>query len=167
MSSYKSQTIFETIKGINQMYYLPSIQRKFVWSVGQIEKLFDSLMQGYPIGTFLFWSVEKGGDPSHIDEYTFYEFINNYSEKNALEFIQTKVEKPSMKERIVAVLDGQQRLSSLFCALRGSYALKTNKKISRLIVYFCNRKQYKLLIPLQSIIRSKVMKCHQTSLYKS
>lgn len=130
MSSYKSQTIFETIKGINQMYYLPSIQRKFVWSVGQIEKLFDSLMQGYPIGTFLFWSVEKGGDPSHIDEYTFYEFINNYSEKNALEFIQTKVEKPSMKERIVAVLDGQQRLSSLFCALRGSYALKTNKKIS-------------------------------------
>lgn len=112
------------------MYYLPSIQRKFVWSVSQIEKLFDSLMQGYPIGTFLFWSVEKGGDPSHIDEYTFYEFVNNYSEKNALEFIQTKVEKPSVKERIVAVLDGQQRLSSLYCALRGSYAFKTNKRIS-------------------------------------
>lgn len=130
MSSYKSQTIFETIKGINKMYYLPSIQRKFVWSVGQIEKLFDSLMQGYPIGTFLFWSVEKGGDPSHIDEYTFYKFINNYSEKNALEFVQTKVEKPSMEERIVAVLDGQQRLSSLFCALQGSYAFKTSKKVS-------------------------------------
>ena len=130
MSSYKSQTIVETIKGINKMYYLPSIQRKFVWSVGQIEKLFDSLMQGYPIGTFLFWSVEKGGDPSHIDEYTFYKFINNYSEKNALEFVQTKVEKPSMEERIVAVLDGQQRLSSLFCALQGSYAFKTSKKVS-------------------------------------
>ena len=120
--SYKAQTIIETIKGINQTYYLPSIQRKFVWDVHQIENLFDSLMQGYPIGTFLFWSVEKGGDPSHIDEYTFYEFINNYNEKNALEFMQTKVEKPSVKERIVAVLDGQQRLSSLFCALQGSYA---------------------------------------------
>ncbi len=128
--SYKAQTIIETIKGINQTYYLPSIQRKFVWGVHQIENLFDSLMQGYPIGTFLFWSVEKGGDPSHIDEYTFYEFINNYSEKDALEFMQTKVEKPSVKERIVAVLDGQQRLSSLFCALQGSYAFKTNKRIS-------------------------------------
>lgn len=128
--SYKAQTIIETIKGINQTYYLPSIQRKFVWDVDQIENLFDSLMQGYPIGTFLFWSVEKGGDPSHIDEYTFYEFINNYDEKNTLEFMQTKVEKPSVKERIVAVLDGQQRLSSLYCALRGSYAYKTGKKIS-------------------------------------
>lgn len=128
--SYKAQTIIKTIKGINQTYYLPSIQRKFVWDVHQIENLFDSLMQGYPIGTFLFWSVEKGGDPSHIDEYTFYEFINNYNEKNALEFVQTKVEKPSVKERIVAVLDGQQRLSSLFCALQGSYAFKTNKRIS-------------------------------------
>lgn len=128
--SYKAQTIIDTVKEINQMYYLPSIQRKFVWNVDQIEKLFDSLMQGYPIGTFLFWSVEKGGDPSHIDEYTFYEFINNYNEKNALEFMQTKVEKPSIKEKIIAVLDGQQRLSSLFCALRGSYAFKTNKRIS-------------------------------------
>lgn len=127
---YKAQTIIETIKGINQTYYLPSIQRKFVWKVDKIEKLFDSLMQGYPIGTFLFWIVEKGGDPSHIDEYTFYEFINNYNEKNALEFMQTKVEKPSIKEKIIAVLDGQQRLSSLFCALQGSYAFKTNKRIS-------------------------------------
>ena len=127
---YKAQTIISTIKSINQTYYLPSIQRKFVWDVHQIEKLFDSLMQGYPIGTFLFWSVEKGGDPSRIDEYTFYEFINNYSEKNSLEFMQKKVEKPSMKEKIIAVLDGQQRLSSLFCALQGSYAFKTSKRIS-------------------------------------
>lgn len=128
--SYKAQTIIETIKGINQTYYLPSIQRKFVWDVHQIEKLFDSLMQNYPIGTFLFWSIEKGQDPSHIDEYTFYEFISNYNEKNALEFMQTKVEKPSCKDRLTAVLDGQQRLSSLYCALRGSYALKTSKRLS-------------------------------------
>lgn len=128
--SYKAQTIIETIKGINQIYYLPSIQRKFVWDVHQIEKLFDSLMQNYPIGTFLFWSIEKGQDPSHIDEYTFYEFISNYNEKNALEFMQTKVEKPSCKDRLTAVLDGQQRLSSLYCALRGSYALKTSKRLS-------------------------------------
>ncbi len=32
---------------------LPAIQREFVWGPGQICRLFDSLMQGYPFGTFL------------------------------------------------------------------------------------------------------------------
>ncbi len=128
--AYQTTTIINIMQEINHAYYLPSIQRKFVWDVEQIENLFDSLMQNYPIGTFLFWAIEKGGNPSRIDNYTFYEFIDNYNEKEALEFMQKKVEKPSMKDRIIAVLDGQQRLSSLYCALKGSYAFKTNKKIS-------------------------------------
>lgn len=128
--SYKNQTILKTIKGINNIYYLPSIQRKFVWSMQQIEDLFDSILQGYPIGTFLFWSVEKGDNPSHIDQYVFYEFINKYCDKDDSEFIQKKLSKPSCKDKIIAVLDGQQRLSSLYCAIQGSYAVKTSKKIS-------------------------------------
>lgn len=128
--SYKNQTILNTIKGINNTYYLPSIQRKFVWSMQQIEDLFDSILQGYPIGTFLFWSVEKGDNPSHIDQYVFYEFINKYCDKDDSEFIQKKLSKPSCKDKIIAVLDGQQRLSSLYCAIQGSYAVKTSKKIS-------------------------------------
>jgi uncharacterized protein with ParB-like and HNH nuclease domain len=40
-------------------YVLPAIQREFVWKPEQIARLFDSLMQGYPIGSFLFWSVER------------------------------------------------------------------------------------------------------------
>ena len=53
-------TIVEVIKNIsNNRYVLPSIQREFVWSTSQIERLFDSLMQEYPIGTFLFWEVAK------------------------------------------------------------------------------------------------------------
>lgn len=128
--SYKNQTILNTIKGINNTYYLPSIQRKFVWSMQQIEDLFDSILQGYPIGTFLFWSVEKGDNPSHIDQYVFYEFINKYCGKDDSEFIQKKLSKPSCKDKIIAVLDGQQRLSSLYCAIQGSYAVKTSKKIS-------------------------------------
>ena len=42
----------------NKSYVLPAIQREFVWKPEQIERLFDSLMQGYPFGTFLFWKVE-------------------------------------------------------------------------------------------------------------
>lgn len=128
--SYENQTIIRTIQGINETYYLPSIQRKFVWSMQQIEALFDSILQGYPIGTFLFWTVDKGDNPSHIDQYTFYEFISDYCDKGDAEFIQKKLNKPSVKERVVAVLDGQQRLSSLYCAIKGTYAVKTNKKLS-------------------------------------
>ena len=39
--------------------YLPAIQRKYVWKDSQITKLLDSIMLGYPIGTFLFWKVKK------------------------------------------------------------------------------------------------------------
>ncbi len=70
-------TIAEVIKNIsNNRYVLPSIQREFVWSTSQIEKLFDSLMQEYPIGTFLFWEVSK----EKYQEYDFYKFIQNYHE---------------------------------------------------------------------------------------
>lgn len=89
---YESQTITEIIAGVNSKYYLPSIQRKFVWSCRQIENLFDSIMSNYPIGTFLFWSIDKGEDPSRIDEYTFYNFINNFSERDDSNFNQEKLE---------------------------------------------------------------------------
>ena len=45
-------TIAEIVNDISaNKYVLPSIQREFVWGTPQIERLFDSIMQGYPIGT--------------------------------------------------------------------------------------------------------------------
>ena len=39
---------------------LPSIQRGFVWKSKQVEDLWDSILRGYPIGSFLFSkSAEK------------------------------------------------------------------------------------------------------------
>lgn len=38
-------------------YVLPAIQREFVWNPKQIGKLFDSLMQGFPVGSFPFWNI--------------------------------------------------------------------------------------------------------------
>lgn len=39
-------------KVAEQEYLLPAIQREFVWRPEQICRLFDSLLQGYPFGTF-------------------------------------------------------------------------------------------------------------------
>ena len=65
---YKHFTIKEAMTKIHEgRLYLPAIQRKFVWTHGQIERLFDSIMRDYPIGTFLFWMVEK----DRFNEYAF------------------------------------------------------------------------------------------------
>jgi len=98
--------------------YLPALQRHFVWHHDQIELLFDSMMKGYPIGTFLFWKVNK----QLADTYTFYEFISNYHEKD--NYLNDKAKKTEIKEEIIGILDGQQRLSSMYIALQGSYAYK-------------------------------------------
>ena len=53
-------TIKETLDQIqSNELVLPAIQREFVWRPEQICRLFDSLMQGYPFGTFLYWQVNR------------------------------------------------------------------------------------------------------------
>ena len=53
-------TIKDAIDNIvDRTYLLPAIQRKFVWSSDQIEVLFDSIMRGYPINSFMFWEVKE------------------------------------------------------------------------------------------------------------
>lgn len=115
-------TIAEVMQDIsNNKYVLPSIQREYVWDTEQIETLFDSLMQDYPIGAFLFWEIEK----SRLLDYDFYEFLRNYHEKN-----NTHNKKVDLKgsDGVTAVLDGQQRLTSLYIGLKGSYAYRLKYK---------------------------------------
>lgn len=115
-------TIADVMKDIsNNKYVLPSIQREFVWDTEQIETLFDSLMQDYPIGAFLFWEIEK----SRLQDYDFYEFLRNYHEKN-----NTHNKKIDLKgsDGVTAVLDGQQRLTSIYIGLKGSYAYRLKYK---------------------------------------
>ena len=58
--SYQKKTIAAVIEEIdNNRIYLPAIQRKYVWTEEQITKLMDSILRGYPFGTFLFWKVKK------------------------------------------------------------------------------------------------------------
>ena len=52
--------VAKILEGVhNSEYVLPAIQREFVWKPEQIARLFDSIMQGDPFGTFLFWKVDR------------------------------------------------------------------------------------------------------------
>jgi hypothetical protein len=116
---YQHWTIKEAMNrvGANKLY-LPAIQRKFVWGTDQIQSLFDSIMRDYPIGTFLFWKVEEAKQ----NDYSFYEFIRDYHERD--NWKNHLAAKPHLPDELVGVLDGQQRLNSMFVALQGSYAYK-------------------------------------------
>lgn len=96
-------------------YVLPAIQREFVWGPDRICKLFDSLMRGYPIGSFLFWKV----DGDQVKSYTFYDFVRTYHAKTSPHCPTLDVE-PG--KAVTAILDGQQRLTALNIGLRGTHA---------------------------------------------
>jgi len=116
MSFQTPRSIQEMLTAIHKREYLmPAIQREFVWGPDQITKLVDSLMRGYPVGSFLLWDVK----PETAQEYTFYEFLTNYHERD-----NPYADKATVPARsgTTAVLDGQQRLTSLNIALYGSYA---------------------------------------------
>jgi hypothetical protein len=111
-------TVQDILAGIHEKrYLLPAIQREFVWDQNQIRQLMDSLMRGYPIGSFLLWKV----DADTASGYTFYDFLTNYHERD--QPYATKATVPT-GQSTVAILDGQQRLTSLNIAVYGSHADK-------------------------------------------
>lgn len=106
---------------INNTFFLPPIQRGFVWPIDRIESLFDSLYHDYPIGIPIIWKIKKWerkicplfefhesaeGDEDHLDE----------------------AKTPEKGKSYFVVLDGQQRLTSLFLGLKGFYKVKRKGK---------------------------------------
>jgi hypothetical protein len=118
MSFQTPITVREALEHIHQhRYLLPAIQREFVWTTDQIVRLFDSVLRDYPIGSFLFWQVK----PERKHDFQFYRFLQDYHEKTS-----THNPKATLMGEggITAILDGQQRLTSLYIGLYGSYAEK-------------------------------------------
>ena len=112
MKNHK-QTIRKMVGFLNNReddggFWLPNIQRPFVWHEEQICRLFDSIMREYPISTLLVWKTE-----SSIRRR---KFIDNW--KDSLRLTDFYV--PEDRKKKYLVLDGQQRLQSLFIGLRGS-----------------------------------------------
>lgn len=107
--------IAEAIREIEMdRYLIPAFQREYVWSGKQVERLFDSIMRGYPIGSMLFWKVRS----ESAGQWKFYSFLRYFREwfHTHNEYKPTK----SINE-FSAILDGQQRLTSLYLALCGEY----------------------------------------------
>lgn len=110
----RTETIRKIVKQLNNEeanggFWLPNIQRPFVWKEEQIERLFDSLMRKYPISTLLVWKTKS--------QIKHRKFIDNYSAAVKL----THYYVPENTNPKLLVLDGQQRLQSLFIGLCGSY----------------------------------------------
>lgn len=113
--SYNSKTIKKAVEDIEfEKAFLPAIQRKFVWPRHKIEYLFDSLMRNFPIGSFLFWELKS----EKAYEYVFYNFLKKYDERKPNNERKTG---NFLHPEIIGVLDGQQRLSSMYLGLQGTH----------------------------------------------
>jgi hypothetical protein len=98
--------IFEIEKGHIK---IPKFQRDFVWSIDKTAKLLDSILKGYPIGTFILWETkERLNDIKNIGN----------------------IQLPAVPDdiKIQYVLDGQQRITSLYAAFLGAKIQKEGEK---------------------------------------
>jgi hypothetical protein len=96
---------------------LPEIQRPFVWPNTKVRDLFDSMYKGFPVGYLLFWSNGLGGGHRQIG-------------------VNGKQKVPHL-----LIVDGQQRLTSLFSVLKGLPVLKSDYTQQRIFIAFRPRDQ--------------------------
>lgn len=92
---------------------LPDIQRPFVWSNTKVRDLFDSMYRGFPVGYFLFWENSQANGAKQIG-------------------VGTKSHKVPSR----LIVDGQQRLTSLYSVFRGKCVLDDNYKERRIEIAF-------------------------------
>lgn len=88
---------------------IPQFQRKFVWGIKASAKLLDSILKGYPIGTFIYWRTNE----------------RLRSVRNLGNIV---LPEPKHGEYVNYVLDGQQRLTSLYAALKGIKIINEDQK---------------------------------------
>ena len=97
----QSKSLSSLLDGIKHgRIRIPQFQRKFVWDLKKSAELIDSILKGYPIGTFIFWQTQD--------------------RSLAVRSIDNKpLAKVAQGTPIDLVLDGQQRLASLYACFKG------------------------------------------------
>lgn len=132
-----SITIYESLQKIKSgKYVMPAFQRQFVWSMEQIEKLWDSILLDYPISTFLFWHV----DDSNVTGDTYFcSFLSDveFDSRKQADTANYGLMSINVERTDTAILDGQQRLTSLFLSLFGESGIRpknARKKTSSKII---------------------------------
>ncbi len=117
--SYKPRSLFRLIEEINSSLFLPHIQRPFVWEEEQMLRLFDSLMRNYPIQTLLFWRTK--------DEIKARKFMEQVAwDADLSDFYAPNMSQDGIQK--VFVLDGQQRLQTLYSIFYGAITSPDNKR---------------------------------------
>lgn len=110
-------SLFDVVEKLNVKYFLPSIQRSFVWDENQIIALFESLYRDYPIGNSIVWKIKEWNNQLPLFEF-------ESSPKERVEEIAAQKRGLTYKAKYYAVLDGQQRLTSLLIGFRGCFKAK-------------------------------------------
>lgn len=124
MASQTNSTVEYYVGEMNDEVFLPGLQREFVWEDHEIVDLFDSLIRNYPVGAIVYWDVKDVDD-----KYTSYEFIQRYISDTGAVRITPEIDNrtytqsndrvdPAPCRRLI--IDGQQRLTSLYIGLTGS-----------------------------------------------
>lgn len=137
-----SITIFRALENIRDgRYAMPAFQRQYVWSMEQIERLWDSILLDYPIATFLFWHL----DNSNVSPGMYFcNFLSDvtFNNRNQADSINYELGSIDVERTDTAILDGQQRLTSLYLSLFGNsfirpkYARRkrTNGIVTKLVI---------------------------------
>ena len=92
---------------------LPDIQRPFVWSNAKVRDLFDSMYRGFPVGYLLFWEIDN---------------------PNGARQIGTASKQRNVVARLI--IDGQQRLTSLYAVFRGRKVLEADYRERHIKIAF-------------------------------
>lgn len=119
-----SITIYEALENIkNGKYVMPAFQRQYCWSMYQIEKLWDSILLDYPIATFLFWHIDEENTTydTRICNFLVDVTFNSRKQADSVNYDSSNV---NVSISDTAILDGQQRLTSLFLSLYGSIHIR-------------------------------------------
>lgn len=127
IGEYRKNTVRQIIKNsVNSDMFLPALQRPYVWDKARICKLFDSILRGYPIGTFMCYEIRD----EELQNWDVYKFLSELKEHNKNERAVTE-----HYRKLSLVLDGQQRLTSLYVGLCGSIVEETRGNITHKYLY--------------------------------
>lgn len=117
-NKYEDMSALTALKFVkDKNILLPDIQREYVWDVSEIERLFESIVDDYPIGSCIFWKTTR--KTINEDKPNLYYFIRDFKRGESKNEKAPEVLTDECDYYIV--LDGQQRITSMNIALYGSY----------------------------------------------
>jgi hypothetical protein len=106
---WRAEALISSVE--NGTIQLPDLQRPFVWPATKVRDLFDSMYRGYPVGELMFWDVSADGETRSIAG-------------------------TAVKDASHQIVDGQQRLTSLYAATKGKPVRDENYRNKSIAISF-------------------------------